>query len=109
MARRGAVNQSKHPDHAGAAAARRWWRAPVHAHIVSLLICLIRCYQGVLRPLLAGSCKFCPTCSEYATEALLAHGLWRGTLLAARRLLRCHPFGLGGYDPVPPSDTPHGA
>jgi putative membrane protein insertion efficiency factor len=71
-----------------------------------MLICLIRCYQSVLRPLLVGSCKFYPTCSEYAIEALLKHGLWRGTLLALRRLLRCHPFGPGGYDPVPPADPP---
>ena len=88
----------------GAVATRRRWRFPVHAHAVSMLICLIRCYQSVLRPLLVGSCKFYPTCSEYATEALLTHGLWRGMLLAIKRLLRCHPFGLGGYDPVPPPD-----
>ena len=90
----------------GAVDARRRWRFAVHAHAVSVLICLIRCYQGVLRPLLVGSCKFYPTCSEYTTEALLTHGLWRGALLAVRRLLRCHPFGLGGYDPVPPPDPP---
>jgi putative membrane protein insertion efficiency factor len=62
---------------------------------------LIRCYQGMVRPLLIGSCKFCPSCSEYAIEALQTHGLWRGALLAIRRLCRCHPFSVGGIDPVP--------
>ena len=64
------------------------------------VIC-IRCYQGMIRPLLIGTCKFCPSCSEYAIEALQIHGFWRGSLLAVRRLCRCHPFGPGGIDPVP--------
>ena len=55
----------------------------------------------MIRPLLIGSCKFCPTCSEYAIEALRIHGLWRGSWLAIRRICRCHPFGPGGIDPVP--------
>ena len=66
-----------------------------------VLIALIRFYQFAVRPFLIGSCKFCPSCSEYATEAIQTHGSWRGSLLAARRVLRCHPFSRGGIDPVP--------
>lgn len=69
--------------------------------VILLLVFLIRCYQGMVRPLLVGSCKFCPTCSEFALEAIQTHGPWRGMGLAARRLLRCHPFSPGGIDPVP--------
>ncbi len=71
-------------------------------------VILIRCYQVVIRPHLIGSCKFCPTCSEYSIEALQRHGLMRGTLLALRRIVRCHPFGAGGVDPVPTTDVPLG-
>lgn len=67
----------------------------------ALLVALIRIYQLSLRPLLIGHCKFCPTCSEYAIEALNRHGPLRGTGLTMRRLLRCHPFSPGGIDPVP--------
>ena len=72
----------------------------------AVLICvfLIRCYQGMIRPHLIGSCKFCPTCSEYGIEALQAHGLWRGAVLTIRRICRCHPFAKGGYDPVQPRE-----
>jgi putative membrane protein insertion efficiency factor len=69
--------------------------------IVFLLVLLIRCYQVSLRPLLIGTCKFHPTCSEYGIEALHVHGPWRGTLLTLKRVFRCHPIGRGGYDPVP--------
>ncbi|MCK4660252.1 MAG: membrane protein insertion efficiency factor YidD [Phycisphaerae bacterium] len=64
-------------------------------------VLVIRGYQVGIRPLLIGSCKFCPSCSEYAITALQRHGLLRGGSLAIRRLLRCHPFGPGGIDPVP--------
>ena len=74
--------------------------------MILLLVFLIRCYQGMIRPLLIGTCKFCPTCSEYAREAIQTHGPWRGSGLAARRLLRCHPFSRGGIDPVPPPGPP---
>jgi len=69
---------------------------------VLFLVSLIRSYQVIIRPHLFGSCKFYPTCSQYAIEALLAHGLVRGSMLAARRVVRCHPFSPGGIDPVPP-------
>jgi uncharacterized protein len=67
-----------------------------------LLIALVRAYQLTLSPLLGGSCRFLPTCSAYAIEALRTHGAVRGSLLAARRLAACHPFGRSGLDPVPP-------
>ena len=74
---------------------------PVDRLFSAALILLVRSYQLLVRPWLAGSCKFAPTCSEYAVEALHRHGPWRGTYLTARRVARCHPFGPGGFDPVP--------
>jgi putative membrane protein insertion efficiency factor len=61
----------------------------------------IRAYQLGLAPVLPQSCRFAPSCSHYAAEAVRRHGPWRGAWLAARRLLRCHPWGGSGYDPVP--------
>ncbi len=66
-----------------------------------LLIFLVRGYQVVLSPLLPATCRFYPSCSAYAVEALERHGAWRGTKLTIRRLARCQPFHPGGYDPVP--------
>ena len=65
-----------------------------------LLLGLVRLYQACVSPLLPNACRFSPTCSEYAAEALRKHGAARGVLLTIRRLLRCHPFGPFGYDPV---------
>ena len=62
----------------------------------------IRLYQWTISPMLPRGCRFTPSCSEYAADAVLAHGLLRGTVLSARRLSRCHPWGGHGYDPVPP-------
>ena len=64
-------------------------------------VALVRGYQLVLRPLVGPACRFAPSCSEYAREALLTHGVMRGSLLAMRRVARCHPWGASGYDPVP--------
>ena len=64
------------------------------------LIFLIRAYRLLLSPLLPPSCRFTPTCSEYAMEAIQKYGALRGVYLGVRRLLRCHPFHTGGYDPV---------
>jgi len=66
-----------------------------------LLRAAIRAYQLVVAPVLPPSCRYYPSCSHYAAEAILRHGPWRGTWLAGRRLLRCHPWGDSGYDPVP--------
>jgi len=69
------------------------WRVPYF---------LIRAYQRLLSPLLAPACRFHPSCSEYSAQALRRLGLIAGGWLAVRRLLRCHPWHAGGYDPVPP-------
>jgi putative membrane protein insertion efficiency factor len=62
---------------------------------------VVRGYQLTIRPLLPPACRFAPSCSDYAREALQTHGLMRGAWLAARRLSRCHPWNPGGYDPPP--------
>ena len=65
------------------------------------LILLVRGYQVVLSPLMGGCCRFEPSCSNYMIEAIAVHGAVKGVLLGLWRLLRCHPFGAHGYDPVP--------
>ncbi len=62
---------------------------------------MIRFYQTALSPYIGRRCRFLPTCSEYAWQAIDRYGLARGGSLAIRRIMRCHPFGPGGYDPVP--------
>ncbi len=71
-----------------------------------LISLLINGYRVALSPLLIGSCRFCPTCSEYFLQAVREWGAIRGSWLGIRRLLRCHPFGTGGLDPVPPRRPP---
>lgn len=66
-----------------------------------VLVGLIRAYQRLLSPLKPRTCRFHPTCSEYAARALAAHGPLRGGAMALRRIGRCHPWNPGGYDPVP--------
>ena len=69
--------------------------------MIGLLLLLIRIYQIALSPILGPACRFEPTCSEYAYQAISTHGWMRGSLLAIKRILRCHPFNPGGFDPVP--------
>ncbi len=64
------------------------------------LVMLVRLYQVSLGPFMGGHCRFLPTCSQYAIDALTAHGALRGSWMTVRRISRCHPFGGGGYDPV---------
>ncbi|MEN8143187.1 MAG: membrane protein insertion efficiency factor YidD [Thermodesulfobacteriota bacterium] len=65
-----------------------------------ICISLVRFYQLAISPMIPPSCRFTPTCSQYAIDAIELHGVPRGSYLALRRLLRCHPFNRGGYDPV---------
>ncbi len=67
----------------------------------TLLIALLRFYRYAISPMLGRNCRFHPTCSEYAIEAVQRHGEMRGGWLALKRVGRCHPFNPGGYDPVP--------
>lgn len=66
-----------------------------------LLVALLRGYKRFLSPILPPACRFEPTCSVYAREAIELHGAWRGTRLAIWRLMRCQPLSAGGWDPVP--------
>ncbi len=68
---------------------------------MTLLLLLIRAYQLTLSPFIGRACRFYPSCSEYAHQAISRHGPARGSLFAVKRLLRCHPFHPGGLDPVP--------
>src|SRR5215216_3636122 len=75
-----------------------------------ILVLIIRTYRVVFSPVLSAifaplglGCRFTPTCSQYALEAVRKYGAWRGSLLATKRLCRCHPWGGSGYDPVPPT------
>ena len=66
-----------------------------------ILIILIRAYQLLISPILGNNCRFYPSCSCYAREAIVIHGSIKGVWMTIRRLLRCHPFHPGGFDPVP--------
>lgn len=76
--------------------------APVRWLLASLLRLPILVYRYLVSPLLGPRCRFVPTCSAYALEAIEVHGPFYGSWLAVRRLVRCHPFSEGGFDPVPP-------
>lgn len=81
--------------YAGLRRADRW--------LIGLSVMLLHAYRAVLGPLFAGACRFQPSCSHYAEEAIRRHGSVRGVWLTLMRLCRCHPFRAGGIDPVPPS------
>lgn len=75
-------------------------------HVKKAMIFLIRTYQMTISPRFShGSCRYTPTCSQYAIEAIEIHGIFKGTLMAIWRILRCNPFCKGGWDPVPPKKT----
>jgi hypothetical protein len=79
---------------------------PAERHYVRRLVAgLVTIYQRCISPLFIPHCRFAPTCSQYAKEAVLIHGVRRGGYLALKRLLKCHPFHRGGYDPVPAVDS----
>ena len=71
----------------------------------TLLLFLLKGYKLCISPFLGQNCRFYPSCSDYARDALVAHGALKGSLLAGRRLCKCHPWNAGGFDPVPPG--PH--
>jgi putative membrane protein insertion efficiency factor len=71
-----------------------------------VLIALLRVYRATISPLYGQVCRYHPSCSAYALEAVGRHGALRGTVLSVRRLARCHPWAAGGYDPVPQRRTP---
>lgn len=75
----------------------------IAARLVKLLI---RAYQLMLSPMLGVNCRFTPSCSHYAAQAVDTHGVGKGSYLACKRLLRCHPFAKAGYDPIPPAEIP---
>lgn len=88
--------------HAPAGLAARLAARATASLLVALLSLPIRLYRGLISPLLPPACRFEPSCSRYALEALQLHGPVRGSWLAFRRLTRCHPYGGAGLDPVPP-------
>lgn len=72
-----------------------------------VLIFLISCYKVILSPFLGNNCRFYPSCSSYAQDAIATHGVFKGSWLALRRLSKCHPWHEGGADPVPPCSHTH--
>ncbi|MBC8794035.1 MAG: membrane protein insertion efficiency factor YidD [Tagaea sp. CACIAM 22H2] len=73
--------------------------------IARLLDAFVVAYQWTLRPILGANCRYLPSCSDYARQALAEHGALGGSYLAARRICRCHPWGGFGFDPVPPRSS----
>ena len=73
--------------------------------ITKILLGLIKLYQTLISPLTPSTCRFQPNCSHYAKEAIVIHGARRGSVLALKRLFKCHPWGKSGFDPVPPKNN----
>jgi putative membrane protein insertion efficiency factor len=80
----------------------RWFRW----FLIAVLTVPIKIYQWIISPALPKTCRYYPTCSEYAIEALKIHGPFKGLILGTKRILSCHPWGGHGHDPVPPKGTP---
>ena len=103
----GADERSARPDSSHAAApglARKEFAASRRSAGSWVLLALIQLYRTFLSPFFGGACKYYPSCSNYASEAVSRHGARRGLVLALKRLGRCHPFARGGFDPVPGLD-----
>jgi len=77
------------------------WEKVIKPVVSSIFLVLIRAYQLLLSPMLGASCRYTPTCSQYAIEAIRKHGPFKGGWLALKRISRCHPWGGHGHDPVP--------
>jgi putative membrane protein insertion efficiency factor len=73
--------------------------------IIGIFILPIKLYQLLISPLFPGTCRHVPTCSQYTIEAIKIHGIFKGGWLGLKRILRCHPWGTHGYDPVPPKKS----
>ena len=73
--------------------------------LTKILLGLIKLYQTLISPLTPNTCRFQPTCSQYAKEAIMVHGARKGSVMALKRLFKCHPWGKSGYDPVPPKNN----
>ncbi|MDR0725039.1 MAG: membrane protein insertion efficiency factor YidD [Prevotellaceae bacterium] len=78
-----------------------FWSNVLRKMLIFVPVILIRAYQLLISPYLPSSCRYTPTCSAYAIEALKKHGLFKGAYLAVKRILSCNPWGGSGYDPVP--------
>lgn len=86
---------------------RRMWMMQWCGRVMQrMLIAMVRVYRLAVSPYLAPRCRYTPTCSAYAIEALQCHGPWHGSRYAVRRLMRCHPWGGSGFDPVPQAKRP---
>ncbi len=81
--------------------AEKKFRTTLRKAAIFPFVLLIKFYRSCISPLTPPSCRFTPTCSEYALQAFQKHGLFKGLYLSVRRILRCHPWGGSGYDPVP--------
>lgn len=82
-------------------AIRYIWNKVIKAAIAGLFLLLVRAYQLLLSPMLGASCRYTPTCSQYAIDAIRKYGPFKGGWLAIKRIARCHPWGGHGHDPVP--------
>ena len=92
------LSNAAHDEHAERPATQ-----PTTARVgIRIALVLLRLYKLLLSPLFTGSCRYVPSCSDYAADAIRAYGVRRGIWLGVKRLSRCHPFCAGGYDPVPP-------
>lgn len=95
------MQQSNHPSDSSSKSSGNGFLAGLRKVASYPLILLVRFYQICISPYKPRCCRFTPTCSQYALEALKKYGPFKGSWLALRRILRCHPFGGSGYDPVP--------